>query len=255
MKPARRISPLIGVLPLILILAAWQGLAMSGRVTENQLPSLYVVVMRLLEQLASPAYLSDVGVTLFRLFVGFFIALVLGVGLGMAAARSRVGAAVVVPIVRVLGPIPKVALYPAFILLLGFDHSSKIALVVADAAFPILLATLHGARSVEPKLIWSALAAGTPRSRIVTSIVLPAAMPSILTGCRIGLVISCVVVFLAEMITSTDGLGHQLVIASRSFLTVDMFVALIAISLLGLVLNFLLGRARRFFLRGFPEES
>jgi NitT/TauT family transport system permease protein len=108
---------------------------------------------------------------------------------------------------------------------------------------------------VEPKLIWSALAAGTPRSRIVTSIVLPAAMPSILTGCRIGLVISCVVVFLAEMITSTDGLGHQLVIASRSFITVDMFVALVAISLLGLVLNFLLGRARRFFLRGFPEES
>lgn len=251
----RRVPALIGAVPIVLILAGWQALAMSGWVTENQLPSLYAVAGRLLERLASPDYLADVGVTLFRLFVGFFIALVLGVALGVAAARSRVGAAIVVPLVRVLGPIPKVALYPAFILLLGFDHSSKIALVVADAAFPILLATLHGASSVEPKLVWSALAAGAPRSRIVTSIVLPAAMPSILTGCRIGLVISCVVVFLAEMITSTDGLGHQLVMASRSFLTVDMFVALISISLLGLVLNFLLGQARRFFLRGFPEES
>jgi len=255
MNKSRRIPAIIGAIPIVLILAAWQGLAMSGRVSESQLPSLYAVALRFLEQMASPAFLADAGVTLFRLFVGFFIALVLGIGLGLAAARSRFGAAIIVPLVRVLGPLPKVALYPAFILLLGFDHASKVALVVADATFPILLATLHGASTVEPKLVWSALAAGTPRSRIVTSIVLPAAMPSILTGCRIGLVISCVVVFLAEMITSTDGLGHQLVIASRSFITVDMFVALIAISLLGLVLNFLLGRARKLFLRGFPEES
>ncbi|VCU71130.1 Putative aliphatic sulfonates transport permease protein SsuC [Pigmentiphaga humi] len=255
MNRGRRFPSWIGAIPILLLLAGWQGLAMSGRVTPNQLPSLLDVAARFAEQMASPDFLADVGVTLLRLFAGFFIALVLGVGLGLAGARTRAGKAIVTPLVRVLGPIPKVALYPAFILLLGFDHASKIALVVADAAFPILLATLHGAGTVEPKLIWSALAAGTPRSRIATSVVLPAAMPSILTGCRIGLVISCVVVFLAEMITSTDGLGHQLVIASRSFITIDMFVALIAISLLGLVLNFLLGQARRFFLRGFPEES
>ena len=65
-------------------------------------------------------------------------------------------------------------------------------------------------------------------------------MPSILTGCRIGLVISCIVVFLAEMITSTDGLGHLLVTAARTFQAVDMFVPLITISLLGLILNGLL---------------
>src|SRR6266446_3361708 len=89
---------------------------------------------------------------------------------------------------------------------------------------------------VEQKLIWSAMAAGTPRRQILFKVVLPAAVPSILTGCRIGLVISCIVVFLAEMITSTEGLGHLLVTAARTFQAVDMFVPLITISLLaGLV--------------------
>jgi len=83
------------------------------------------------------------------------------------------------------------------------------------------------------------------------SSVLPAAVPSILTGCRIGLVISCIVVFLAEMITSTDGLGHLLVTAARTFQAVDMFVPLITISLLGLILNGLLQALRSFLLRGF----
>ena len=126
-------------------------------------------------------------------------------------------------------------------------------LVVADALFPILLSTYYGASMVEQKLIWSAMAAGTPPREILFKVVLPAAMPSVLTGCRIGLVISCIVVFLAEMITSTDGLGHALVTAARTFRAVDMFVPLITISLLGLILNGLLQWLRTYLLRGFPE--
>lgn len=83
--------------------------------------------------------------------------------------------------------------------------------------------------------------------------VLPIYLISILTGCRIGLVISCIVVFLAEMITSSDGLGHMLVQAARTFQTVDMFVPLITISLLGLILNSLLHMLRGHLLRGFSE--
>ena len=176
--------------------------------------------------------------------------MILGVGIGLAAAVNPAVNAVVRPIVRVLAPLPKVALYPALLLLLGFGHESKITLVAADALFPILLSTYYGASMVEQKLIWSAMAAGTPRRQILFKVVLPAAVPSILTGCRIGLVISCIVVFLAEMITSTDGLGHVLVTAARTFQAVDMFVPLITISLLGLILNGLLQGLRSYLLRG-----
>jgi ABC-type nitrate/sulfonate/bicarbonate transport system permease component len=244
---------LLGIVPIALVIALWQALASFGYAPATLLPPPGRVFTRLVQQLANGTYQQEIAATLFRLFAGFLIAVVVGVAIGLAAAASPAINAVVRPIVRVLAPLPKVALYPALLLLLGFGHGSKITLVVADALFPILLATYYGASTVEQKLIWSAMAAGTPRRQILFKVVLPAAVPSILTGCRIGLVISCIVVFLAEMITSTDGLGHVLVTAARTFQAVDMFVPLITISLLGLILNALLQALRSYLLRGFPE--
>ncbi|MGO4716870.1 ABC transporter permease [Bradyrhizobium sp. 2TAF24] len=244
----------LGIIPIALLLALWQAIVAFGYAPQALLPPPTLVFTRLIAQLTSGGdFLAQASATLLRLFVGFSVAVILGVGIGLSAAVNRTVGAVVRPIVRVLAPVPKVALYPALLLLLGFDHASKIALVAADALFPILLSTYYGATMVEQKLVWSALAAGTRPHQILFKVVLPAALPSILTGCRIGLVISCIVVFLAEMISSTDGLGYLLVRASRSFLTVDMFVPLISISLLGLALNGLLYGARKVLLRGFPD--
>jgi ABC-type nitrate/sulfonate/bicarbonate transport system permease component len=244
---------LFGLVPIALLIAVWQALVSFGYAPVTLLPPPGRVFARLAQQLVTGTFQQEIAATLFRLFAGFAIAVVLGVGIGLAAAANPAVNAVVRPIVRVLAPLPKVALYPALLLLLGFGHESKITLVAADALFPILLSTYYGASTVEQKLIWSAMAAGTPPREILFKVVLPAAMPSILTGCRIGLVISCIVVFLAEMITSTDGLGHLLVTAARTFQAVDMFVPLITISLLGLILNGALEALRAFLLRGFPE--
>jgi len=244
---------LLGAIPIALLIAVWQGLVSFGYAPVTLLPPPGQVFYRMVQQLLTSTYQEDIAATLFRLFAGFSIALILGVTVGLAAAVNPAVNAAVRPIVRVLAPLPKVALYPALLLLVGFGHQSKILLVTFDALFPILLATYYGASTVEQKLIWSAMAAGTPAREILFKVVLPAAAPSILTGCRIGLVISCIVVFLAEMITSTDGLGHVLVTAARTFQAVDMFVPLITISLLGLILNGLLELLRSYLLRGFPE--
>jgi ABC-type nitrate/sulfonate/bicarbonate transport system permease component len=244
---------LLGLAPIALLIAAWQALVSFGYAPVTLLPPPGQVFGRMVEQLFSSTFQQDIAATLLRLFVGFSIAVILGVTIGLVAAASPAANAAIRPIVRVLAPLPKVALYPALLLLLGFNHESKIALVAADALFPILLSTYYGASIVEQKLIWSAMAAGTPQREILFKVVLPAAAPSILTGCRIGLVISCIVVFLAEMITSTDGLGHVLVTAARTFQAVDMFVPLITISLLGLILNGALEALRSYLLRGFPE--
>ena len=244
---------LLGLVPIALLIAVWQALVSFGYAPVTVLPPPGYVFARMLHQLMTDTFQQEIAATLFRLFTGFFVAVLLGVTIGLAAAANPAINAVVRPIVRVLAPLPKVALYPALLLLVGFGHESKITLVAADAVFPILLSTYYGASIVEQKLIWSAMAAGTPPREILFKVVLPAAAPSILTGCRIGLVISCIVVFLAEMITSTDGLGHVLVTAARTFRAVDMFVPLITISLLGLILNGLLEALRSYLLRGFPE--
>lgn len=245
----------IGIVPIAMLFALWFVLATFGSVPPALLPAPQTVFLRLLQLLGDAQFREHCAVTLFRLFTGFAIAALLGVSLGIAAAGSRAVAVLMTPLVRVLAPVPKIALYPAFVLTLGFDHSSKIALVVADALFPILLATYQGAKAVEPKLAWSARAAGASELRCLFTIVSRAALPSIMTGCRIGLVISCIVVFLSEMITSTDGLGHVLVRAARNFQTVDMFVPIVSIALLGLALNAAFNALRARLLIGFPEES
>jgi NitT/TauT family transport system permease protein len=227
---ARRLGEtVIGVLPIALLLGVWYALAVSGKTPTAILPPPTAVFARLLEHFGTAQYWDNLAITLFRLFAGFSIAVMVGVSLGLASTGSQTVGTLVRPLVRVLAPLPKVALYPAMILILGFDHASKITLVAADAVFPILLATYQGTMAVEPKLVWSARAAGTSQRAALFKVVLMAAMPSVLTGCRIGLIISCIVVFLAEMITSTDGLGYMLVLAGRNFRTVDMFVPLISI--------------------------
>src|SRR5258708_18438920 len=178
---------LLGIAPIALLIAIWQALASFGYAPATLLPPPGVVLMRLAQQLTHTTFPHEIAATLFRLFAGFSIAVILGVTIGLVAAAIPAINAVVRPIVRVLAPLPKVALYPALLLLLGFGHESKITLVAADALFPILLSTYYGASMVEQKLIWSAMAAGTPRRQILFKVVLPAAVPSILTGCRIGL--------------------------------------------------------------------
>lgn len=246
---------LAGALPIVLVLGLWYVISAWNFAPASLLPSPVAVFKRFVFLLGDAQFLQNAGATLYRLFVGFAIAVVLGVGIGILAAGSRTVAALMQPVIRVLAPVPKIALYPALVLMFGFDHSSKVALVVADALFPILLATYQGAMAVDPKLVWSARAAGASPTRCLFTIVLTAALPSILTGARIGLIISCIVVFLAEMILSTDGLGQLLVRAARNFQTVDMFVPIIAISMLGLLLNAAFNMLSKRLLVGFPSQS
>jgi NitT/TauT family transport system permease protein len=247
-------SVALALYPIAIVLAAWEAACAAGLVKKVLLPAPSAILSRLWDLLQTQAFYEHIGQTMIRLGGGLAIATVLGIGLGLVAATSRTGARLLEPLVRVIAPIPKIALYPALILVLGFDHASKIALVAADAIFPIFLATYHGAQSVDPRLVWSARAAGTSAGASVFKVILPASLPSILTGFRIGMVIASVVVFLAEMISSTDGLGHLLVRAARTFRTVDMFVPLVMISALGLVASAGLTIVRRRLLAGFPEE-
>ena len=140
---------LLGLAPIALLILLWQAMVSFGYAPVTLLPPPGQVFGRMIQQLLSATYWQDIEATLLRLFVGFAIAVILGVAIGLAAAASPVVNAMVRPIVRVLAPLPKVALYPALLLLLGFGHGLKITLVTADALFPILLSTYYGASMVE----------------------------------------------------------------------------------------------------------
>jgi ABC-type nitrate/sulfonate/bicarbonate transport system permease component len=229
---------------IILLLAAWEAVTRFGYAPPGLLPAPSSVLLALLHDAIEPHFLADFSVTMFRLFLGLAIAISLGVAFGMTAAQSRLGPMLLEPLVRVLSPLPKIVFFPAFLLLFGFGSFSRVVLVVIDAIFPALLAAYYGARAVDEKLIWSARAAGMSNIACVFRIALPAALPSILTGIRIAIVIGCVVVFLSEMVAPEDGLGDAMIRAARSFETVQMFVPLVVISLVGFLLDHAVVRIR-----------
>jgi ABC-type nitrate/sulfonate/bicarbonate transport system permease component len=232
--------------PVVLVLVAWQLVASSGLFTAFTLPPPERVWGRARDLWGTGTLLESTTITLVRILVSFGLALVAGVTLGVLMGRVRAVRLMFRPVVSFLFPTPKVAIYPALVILFGLGTASKVAMGFAEAVFPILLATIAAASRVEAPMVWSAAGLGTSRPGILARVVLPAALPGILTGARIGLVGAISGVFVAELIVAADGLGHAVAVGYRTLATADMYVAVVLICVIGFVLDrlFLLARAR-----------
>jgi len=230
------------IYPFVLVVALWS--VAPGN--EFVLPPPERVFDRARELIDDGTLLDQTLVTLRRVATAYALAVVAGVVLGTLIGCVRVVRLALRPIVAFLFPAPKVALYPAMLIVFGLGTGSKVALGFSEALFPVLLATAAGTSQVEPRLVWSAAALGTPRRAALYKVVIPAALPSIMTGARIGLVGAIIGVFLGELIAGGDGLGHLMAVAYRTLDTSDMYVAIISISIIGYVLDrlFLLARGR-----------
>ncbi|TMR97779.1 ABC transporter permease [Nonomuraea basaltis] len=239
----------VRVYPVALVLAVWQLAAGSKVFTAFTLPSPERVWDRAMTGWESGTLLEAVSITLSRILVSFALAVVVGVTLGLLMGRVRVVRLMARPIVSFFFPTPKVAVYPALVILFGLGTASKVAMGFAEAVFPILLATTAAASQVEPRMLWSAAGLGTSGTGILARVVLPASLPGILTGARVGLVGAITGVFVAELIVAADGLGHTMAIGYRTLSTADMYVAVVAISAIGFVFDrlFLVVRARLLF--------
>jgi ABC-type nitrate/sulfonate/bicarbonate transport system permease component len=239
------------IYPFALLALLWW--ALGGN--EFVLPALGTVLDRAGELLGDGTLTEQTLVTLRRVLTAFALALLAGVVLGTLIGRVAVVRRALRPLVSFLFPAPKIALYPAMLIVFGLGSASKVAFGFAEAVFPILLATAAGTSQVEPRLVWSAAALGTSRRAALARVVLPAALPAILTGARIGLVGAIIGVFLGEMIAGADGLGHMMAVAYRTLETPDMYVAILTVSLCGYLLDRALLATRRRLLTWSAEEA
>jgi ABC-type nitrate/sulfonate/bicarbonate transport system permease component len=239
------------IYPFALLALLWW--ALGGN--EFVLPALGTVLDRAGELLDDGTLAEQTLVTLRRVLTAFALALLAGVVLGTLIGRVAVVRLALRPLVSFLFPAPKIALYPAMLIVFGLGSASKVAFGFAEAVFPILLATAAGTSQVEPRLVWSAAALGTSRRAALARVVLPAALPAILTGARIGLVGAIIGVFLGEMIAGADGLGHMMAVAYRTLETPDMYVAILTVSICGYLLDRALLATRRRLMTWSAEEA
>src|SRR5258708_21606630 len=206
---------IVRLIPIVLLGLAWEAFAPSGAVAPFMLPPLSAVALAIWSEAVAGDLARKTGLTLYRALAGFFIAAGAGVALGCAMSRSALVRWFFDPIISVGFPMPKIAFLPIVILWLGFFDVSKIAMVVFDAIFPVVTATIAGLQGVERELIWSARNMGANGRALLWQILLPAALPQILTGLQVALPLSLIVAVVAEMGLGGYGPGGALMTSSR----------------------------------------
>ncbi len=221
------------VFSIVALAVAWEALARSGAFTHFQLPALSDVIERIWTDGVSGDLWINTGLTLYRALTAFLICAVFGVLIGMAMSRNVIANWFFDPIISVGFPMPKIAFLPVVILWLGVFDVSKITIIVIDAIFPVIAATVIAIQGVERELIWSARNMGANDRELLTQIVLPAALPQILTGLQVALPLSLIVAIVAEMLMGGYGLGGAMMTASRFANSTGVFAGIIEIAIVG----------------------
>jgi ABC-type nitrate/sulfonate/bicarbonate transport system permease component len=224
------------MISVVLLIAAWELVARSGAVTQFQLPALSKVLARIWSDARSGELAINTEVTLYRAMAGFLIAAVGGVAIGMAMSRLQLARWFFDPIISVGFPMPKIAFLPVIILWLGVFDVSKITMIVFDAIFPVIAATVIGIQGVERELLWSARNMGANERETLWQVVLPAALPQIMTGLQVALPLSLIVAVVTEMLMGGYGLGGAMMTASRFANSVGVFAGIVEIAVVGYVL-------------------
>jgi ABC-type nitrate/sulfonate/bicarbonate transport system permease component len=233
------------VASVVALLAAWELVARSGVVTPFQLPALSKVLDRIWSDALSGDLALNTAVTLYRAMVGFFIAAVGGVALGLAMSRNALTRWFFDPIVSIGFPMPKIAFLPVVMLWLGVFDISKITMIVFDAIFPVIAATVIAIQGVERELIWSARNMGAGERELLWQVVLPAALPTIMTGLQVALPLSLIVAVVTEMLMGGYGLGGAMMTASRFANSVGVFAGIVEIAVVGYALVKIMALTRR----------
>jgi NitT/TauT family transport system permease protein len=219
----------------IALLALWQAVLMLGFGDRRFIPAPSDIAVRFWVLARSGELAIHTGVTLLRVFAGYFIGAIPAVAVGLLMAMYKPVRIFFDPLIATLFPIPKIALMPLLLLALGFGDASKIALVAIAVFFPVVVNTYAGAANIE-KIYWDvAKNYGAGQFVMFTRIVFFGALPMIFAGLRIALAVSFIVLVAAEFVATKSGLGYM-IWNSWELLQVDiMFVGIVTIGVLGLI--------------------
>ena len=215
------------------LLIAWELAARFELVIAFLLPPLSVVLARIAEDTLSGQLPMDAAITLYRTLVAFALAGVVGVTLGILISRMAGVRWFFDPLISIGLPMPKIALLPIFMLWFGLFDMSKILMVAFSASFQVIITTWAATQSVDKELIWSARSLGATDRQVLREVILPAALPQILTGLQIAMPICLIVVLITEMIMGGQGLGDSMLRSARYVDSPGVFAGIVEIGVLG----------------------
>ncbi|HEY8906111.1 MAG TPA: ABC transporter permease [Rhodoferax sp.] len=220
------------------VLLAWQlatHYQLDFYIRFNNIPSPGDVFEKVLEASESTKFMTNIGISVRRILLGFAVATVLGVFLGLLIGRYKWVRLLSMPALEVLRPIPAIAWVPMSIMLWPSNEVSIVFITFLGAVFPILLNTIHGVESIDPVLLRAARSLGAREPTLLCAVVLPGALPHIFTGLAVGMGVAWVSLIAGEMISGQFGIGYFTWEAYSLISYADIVLGMITIGVLGLM--------------------
>ncbi|WP_242871192.1 ABC transporter permease [Pseudobutyrivibrio sp. YE44] len=226
-----------GFIPIIFLFTLWIYVVNKGTVNTVVLPTPNMVLNTLSTKIVNGSLLAELGVSIVRVLEGYFLSAFFGIGLGILVGLSKNMQKLTDIVIQVLRPIPPIAWIPLVILWMGIGESSKIFLIFLGGFFTNLINVSEGILYTDSKILEVARVLETPKWKVITQVIIPAALPSIFTGLRVSLgsCWSCVVA--AELVASTSGIGYMISNA-RNYGQMDtVIVGMLAIGVVGKLMD------------------
>jgi NitT/TauT family transport system permease protein len=225
---------------IILFLVLWQLIPSLGLAKKAYISTPLDVAESIFNLVQNGGLKVHLLISLRRILSGLGIAIIFAVPLGLFIGRFTWLEALLDPILQLFRQISALALFPVFILFLGIGETSKVAIIFWASLWPILINTISGVKGVDSLYIKSVLTMGATKAMVFTKIILPASVPSILTGIRLGSAYAVMVLVAAEMIGANSGLGFLVTNSQETFKIPQMYGAIVLLSVLGITLNFII---------------
>jgi len=228
-------------LPLVIaFFGVWEIAPLTGIVSPIFFPPFSKAIIALKELILSGELFGHILVSLQRALAGFFLALVVAVPLGFLMGRYSRLEKTADLMIQGLRNTPHFALLPVFIMVLGIGEASKIAITFLAAVWFILINTISGVKCVDPLYLKAAKSMGTSDIDLLIKVILPASIPSIVSGARLGVKSSLMSVIGAEMLAARSGLGFFIQNSHLMYRIPEMYAGILALAIFGLVINYLL---------------
>ena len=239
----------------VMLLIIWEVASRAQWVPQWFLPIPTQVLKTLWTMAASGELFRHTAISMSRALGGYSTATVVGISLGLLIAWSTMIEDFFDPIIELIRPLSTFALIPIFFLWFGIGNVSKVMIIFKACFFPIVLNTIAGIKGVDKKLIQAARSLGANERQVWLQVLLPSALPMIITGLRISTAISMMALVGVEMLASDSGLGFLVIDAQRTFDTERVFAGIIVLSVLGFSLDRLARKIQRRLLSWHIETS
>ncbi len=225
-RSKKLLSPLI-------CLGVWELIVRLEFINPFFCPAPTSIVKELYVLLFTGELWMHLGDSVSRAVCGYFLASLLGVGVGLLVAWSRFVEDLIDPLIELIRPVSTFAVIPIFFIWFGIGDVSKVLIITKACFFPIVLNTIAGIKGVDPKLIQAARSLGAEGIALWTRVLIPSALPMILTGMRVATSMSVTTLVGVEMLSADSGIGFMVIDAQRVFATEKMFAGILILSALG----------------------